>query len=139
MAKPFRKKGFPLYNNIGELVDSTHVTGQGAFQAGQPGPVPPTPDATPSALTSYVPAIDPVLLDASLKEGRDSDEDLVIYSHQSTALGPLTTVQDCTTLSGTVNTPERSFFECEMDLLMSSISNILSDTYTCSDKSQDDK
>jgi hypothetical protein len=89
--------------------------------------------------TSYVPAIDPVLLDTSLGEGRDSDEDLVIYSHQSTALGPLTTVQDCTTLNGTVNTPGRSFFEREMDSLMSSISNILSDAYTCPDKSQDDE
>lgn len=31
MAKPFRKKGFPLFDDIAELIGATHATGQNAF------------------------------------------------------------------------------------------------------------
>jgi hypothetical protein len=31
MAKPFYKKGIPLFDEIAELVDGTHTTGENAF------------------------------------------------------------------------------------------------------------
>lgn len=38
-AKPFRKKGFPLFDELGDLIDGTRATGEFAFRAGQtPGP-----------------------------------------------------------------------------------------------------
>jgi hypothetical protein len=88
MVKPLRKKGFPLFDDMAELVDGTRATGQYAFRAGQPTPAPPTQNAAASTSTSYEPAMDSVLLDMSLDGGRDSDEELdrnvrvplVIYS-----------------------------------------------------------
>ena len=34
-ASPFRKKGFPLFDKIGNLIDGTRATGEFAFWAGQ--------------------------------------------------------------------------------------------------------
>ena len=75
MLKPLRKKGFPLYYEIAELVDGTRATGQNAFRAGQPPATPaPTQNAVASASTSYEPVIDPELLNISLEMGGASDE-----------------------------------------------------------------
>jgi hypothetical protein len=87
VAKPLRKKGFPLFDDIAELIDGTRATGQNAFRAGQPTPAP-TQNATASASMSYEPVIDPELLDISNEGGRVTDEEmdrinpLVIYVHQ---------------------------------------------------------
>lgn len=66
-AKPFRKKGLPLYDEIGNLIDGTRATGEFAYQAGQtPGPSnnrhssPATPPGD-----SFDSQIDPILLGIS--------------------------------------------------------------------------
>jgi len=66
LAKPLRKKGFPLFTEIGELVDGMCATGQYTFSAGQSACTPSTQNATASALTLYEPVIDPVLIEISL-------------------------------------------------------------------------
>ena len=66
-VKPFHKKGFPLFNKIGNLINSTHTTGEFAFQAGQtPGPsnTRHSSPATPSE-DDFESRIDPVLLSIS--------------------------------------------------------------------------
>jgi hypothetical protein len=104
MAKPLRRKGFPLFDNMAELVDGTRATGKNAFRAGQEPPAAPTQNVAPSVSTSYEPAIDPALLDESIEGGRVSDEE--------------------TDLNTTVNTPKRSFYERERDSLVSSVSSL---------------
>ena len=34
-AKPFKNKSFPFFDNIGDLFDGTHATGEYVFQGGQ--------------------------------------------------------------------------------------------------------
>lgn len=128
---------------VGELVDGTRATGKYAFRAGQPTPAPGSPaqNAAASASTLYEPAIDPVLLDMSLEEGRVSDEDLdqnapkVTYSHLSTTYAPLTTLQDNTT----VNTPKKTFYDREMETLISTVSRLFITRNTHTNKCQDDE
>jgi hypothetical protein len=60
MAKPLRKRGFPLSDDIAELVNGTRATGETSFRAGQPTQ---NTAASESASTSYEPVIDPQLLD----------------------------------------------------------------------------
>ena len=74
-TKALRKKGFPLFDEIAELVGGTRATGENAFWAGQPTPAP-TQNATESASTSYEPVIDPELLDISIEGGRATDEEM---------------------------------------------------------------
>ena len=66
-ASPFRKKGFPLFDELGDLIDGTRAMGEFAFRVGNnSGPShtrhssPPTPPQD-----DYVP-IDPRLLEDSL-------------------------------------------------------------------------
>jgi hypothetical protein len=66
-AKPFCKKGFPLFDKIGNLIDSTHATGEFAFQAGQtlgPSNTCHSSPATPPG-DDFDPQIDPILLGLS--------------------------------------------------------------------------
>ena len=69
-AQPFRKKGFPLFDDIGNLIDGTRATGEFAFRAGQsrqtPGPsyTRHSSPATPPG-DDYDARIDPELLDIS--------------------------------------------------------------------------
>ncbi len=87
MARPLCRKGFPLFNDVAELVDGTHATGKNSFQAGQPTPAPSTQNAAASVSTSYEPVIDLELLYQSLKRGtiseveQDPDVHLVMYIH----------------------------------------------------------
>ena len=121
MAKALRKKGFPLFDDMAELMDGTHATGSGTFHAGQ------TPQSsqntTASASTSYEPAIDPQLLNESIKEARISDAETdhevpqVIRIHHSIS-NPLTTIQNMSTAS----IPRKSIFERERESLMSTVS-----------------
>jgi hypothetical protein len=105
MAKPLCKKGFPLFNQISELVDGTRATGKYAFRAGLSTPAPLTEksNAAASASTSYTPVIDPALLDDSLERERNSDEE---------------------DLNTTINVPKRSFYDREMDSLISTVSGL---------------
>lgn len=66
-GKPFHKKGFPLFDKISNLIDSTCATGEFAFQAGQtPGPsnTQHSSPATPSG-DDFESQINPVLLSIS--------------------------------------------------------------------------
>jgi hypothetical protein len=110
MAKPLRKKGFPLFDDIAELVGATRATGQNAFRAGQPTPAPSTQNTAASASTSYEPVIDPVLLEGGMVTDEEMDHaiPLVIYIHQYIYV-PLTTIQDNNNMNTAVNTPRRSF------------------------------
>ncbi|KAH9013586.1 hypothetical protein EDB84DRAFT_1568586 [Lactarius hengduanensis] len=77
-AGPFRKKGFPFFDEIGDLIDGTRATGEFAFRGGQSA----GPSHTRHSSASPTPppnndsfAIDPVLLDVSrdLNSSRDRD------------------------------------------------------------------
>jgi hypothetical protein len=65
LVNPLRDKGFPHYNFMQELVGGTGTTGDNAFHAGQPTPVPLTQDAAASAPAPYEAVIDPRLLENS--------------------------------------------------------------------------
>ena len=71
LTKPLRKKGFPLFKDVGELVDGTRATGKGTFRAlvrADPATqASSTQNAAASASTSHQPVIDPKLLDMSLE------------------------------------------------------------------------
>ncbi|KAI9429510.1 hypothetical protein H4582DRAFT_2089058 [Lactarius indigo] len=73
-AGPFRKKGFPLFDEIGDLIDSTCAMGEFAFRGGQSA----GPSHTRHSSVSSTPppdnsifAIDPDLLDISRDMNRD--------------------------------------------------------------------
>ena len=106
MAKPLHKKGFPLFDDIAELVDGTRATGENAFRVGQS-----TQNAAASKPTSYEPVIDPQLLDMQF-EGR------------SVAGNKGLDIQNDTSLNKLVDTaPKMSFFDRERESLISSVSN----------------
>ena len=66
-ANPFGRKGFPLFDEIGNLVDGTCATGEFAFRAGQsPGPsyTRHSSPATPPG-DDFDSHIDPILLGIS--------------------------------------------------------------------------
>ena len=68
-AAPFRNKGFPLFDEIGNLIDGTRATGEFAFRAGQsPGPSKTrhSSPATPPG-DDFDSRIDPALLEISNK------------------------------------------------------------------------
>ena len=66
-VKPFRRKGFPLFNEISNLINGTRATGEFAFWAGPtPGPsnTQHSSPATPPG-NDFDSRIDPVLLGIS--------------------------------------------------------------------------
>ena len=128
MARPLRKKGFPLFDDIAELVDGTRATGEISFRAGL-STTPSIQDIAASAPISYEPVIDPELLNLSLDkngisgEGMDRNVPLVASIHRSTStLTLLTTVQDNKDPS-TSMAPKRSFFDREIESFISTVSN----------------
>jgi hypothetical protein len=72
VAKSLREKGFPLFNDIVELVGGTRATGEHAFRAGQPN----WASSTQNTTASYELVIDPTLLEISLEGGRISDGEM---------------------------------------------------------------
>jgi hypothetical protein len=64
-ANPWRKKPFPLYDDISELVDGTRATGQNAFRAGQMRRSSSASQilTTPTSSSDQDSAIDPTLLE----------------------------------------------------------------------------
>ena len=72
LANPLRDRGFPHYNFMQELVGGTRATGDNAFHAGQPMPIPLTQDTAASVPAPYVPVIDPQLLEDSPRRGMSS-------------------------------------------------------------------
>jgi Myb/SANT-like DNA-binding domain len=66
-AAPFRKKGFPLFVEIGDLIDGSRATGEFAFRVGEasgPSHTQQSPIPSPSEDPYDIP-IDPVLLGIS--------------------------------------------------------------------------
>ena len=57
-------------------MDGTRATGKNAFRAGQPTQASSTQNTAASGMTSYIPAIDPQLLDVSFEDGRATDGEL---------------------------------------------------------------
>jgi hypothetical protein len=78
MAKALHNKGFPLYDDIADLVDGTRATGLNAFRAGQSTPAlgPSTQNTAELASTSYDPNIDPELQYVPLEGERVSDVEM---------------------------------------------------------------
>ena len=66
MVKTFCTKPFPLFDAIGDLIDGTHATGEGIFQARQTSVFDqhnsPAHDNSPGSVNSR---IDPVLIEVS--------------------------------------------------------------------------
>lgn len=113
MAKALRNKGFPLYDDIAELVDGTLASGAYSCRGGKKTlQVPSTPNAAASVSTAYEPVIDPDLLAISLEEGDDSD----------------------LKIDGNVNV-SKSFHECELELFISTVSSTFIHTPRCFNKS----
>ena len=73
LAGPLRTNGFPLFSQVGELVDGLQATGKYAFQGGLATPTPPTQN-TAAAVPDTV--IDPVLLDTSLEGHNEARNNL---------------------------------------------------------------
>ena len=109
MRNPLRKKGFPLFNEVGELIEGTHANGLNAFHAGQPTPTPSTQNVGASASISYEPAIDPELLGISLERGRVSDNEM-----------------DCAV---PLDSTQKSFHEREMDSFISTVRRFIYHTH----------
>jgi len=83
LAKPLRTKGYPLFDEVGDLVDGRHATGQRAFRAGQPTQASSAQNAAASA--PYEPVIDPQLLEVSFEKEKvtngklDQDDSQMSY------------------------------------------------------------
>ncbi|KAH9017190.1 hypothetical protein EDB85DRAFT_2155395 [Lactarius pseudohatsudake] len=77
-AKPFCNKGFPLFDEIGDLIDRTRATGQFAFRGGQ-SPSPSHTRATTPTSPLFDPVIDPSLMweswDNGLTDGEGNTQD----------------------------------------------------------------
>ena len=71
-AKPFKNKSFPLFDNIGDLVDGTRATGEYVFQGGQS---PTQSNESTLAPISYDGQIDLILLQESKNDWESDNED----------------------------------------------------------------
>ena len=114
MAKALCNKGFPLYDDIAELVNGMLASGAYSCRGGKKTlQVPSTPNAATSVLTAYEPVINPDLLAISLEEGDDSD----------------------LKIDGNVNVSKKSFHKHEMESFISTVSSTVIHTSRCSNKS----
>ena len=71
-AKPFKNKSFPLFDDIGDLVDGTCATGEYVFRGGQS---PTQSNESTLAPISYDGQIDPILLQESKNDWESDNED----------------------------------------------------------------
>ena len=71
-AKPFKNKSFPLFDDIGDLVDGTHATGEYVFRGSQS---PTQSNESTLAPISYDSQIDPILLQESKNDWESDNED----------------------------------------------------------------
>ena len=71
-AKPFKNKSFPLFDDIGDLVNGTRATGEYVFRGGQS---PTQSNESTLAPISYDGQIDPILLQESKNDWESDNED----------------------------------------------------------------
>ena len=71
-VKPFKNKSFPLFDDIGDLVNGTRATGEYVFRGGQS---PTQSNESTLAPISYDGQIDPILLQESKNDWESDNED----------------------------------------------------------------